>query len=252
MALGIKSVCMSSFCDFGAKLYKISGMLRTKVYEIGCYYRKKMIFSTFSKNHFQKSRVGPENRFRIFRFLYSQNKKNAGHRPESSPAAPRNPFCLQIGNAKVHFSNQKTRKKWHFSKVPPHSPSQKKRQRDPKQATSDLFKTKTTNPSSRHPKCTTANETIPKEKQFQIFRPDNAYGIRTWRHTLPSIFQKLMLQALKINNLQNIKNIHFCSKWINLFNYLIFNNIIFWQKLLSNFHLFTICKTLSVENNLIG
>lgn len=227
-------------------------MLRTKVDEIGCYYRKKMIFSIFSKNHFQKSRVGPENRFRISRFfIQPKPKKTRGTDQNPAQSRPETPSAYRLATQKYTFPTKKQGRNDTFPRCL-NIHHRKKRQRDPKQATSDLFKTKTTNPSSRHPKCTTANETIPKEKQFSKMGADNAYGIRTWRHTLPSIFQKLMLQALKINNLQKVKNIHFCSKWINLFNHLIFNNIIFCQKMPSDFHLFTICKTLSVENNLIG
>lgn len=170
---------MSSFCDFGAKLYKISGMLRTKVYEIGCYYRKKMIFSTFSKNHFQKSRGGPENRFRIFRFLYSQNKKKRGAPTGIQPSRAPKPLLLTDWQRKSTLFQPKNKEEMTLFQGASTFTIAKKRQRGPKQATSDLFKTKTTNPSSRHPKCTTANETIPKEKHFQIFRPDNAYGIRT-------------------------------------------------------------------------
>ena len=179
MALGIKSVCVSSFCDFGAKLYKISGMLRTKVDEIGCYYRKKMIFSKFSKNHFQKSRVSPENRFRISRyFIQPKTKKTRG--TDRNPAQPRpKPLLLIDWQWKSTLFQPKNKEEMTLFQDAATFTIAKKRQRGPKQATSDLFKTKTTNPSSRHPKYTTANKTIPKEKHFQIFRPDNAYGIRT-------------------------------------------------------------------------
>lgn len=145
-------------------------MLRTKVDEIGYYYRKKMIFSIFSKNHFQKSRVGPENRFRISRFfIQPKPKKNAGHRPESCPAAPRNPFCLQIGNAKVHFSNQKTRKKWHFSKMPPHSPSQKKATR-PKTSHLRPLQYKNDKSLKPTPKIHHSQRNNPKGKTFPDFQ----------------------------------------------------------------------------------
>lgn len=60
------------------------------------------------KKSFPENQARPRKPKSPFSVFYTpKNKKNAGHRPESSPAAPRNPFCLQIGNAKVHFSNQK-------------------------------------------------------------------------------------------------------------------------------------------------
>ena len=151
-----------------AKLHKIRGMLRTKVDEIGCYCRKKMIFSIFSKNHFQKSRSGPENRFRIYRAHIQPKQKKRGAPTRILPSRAPKPILLTD---------------WHRK-------STKKRQRSPKQANTDLFWTKTTNTSIQHPKKPTIQQNNSKEKHFQFFRADNAYGIRTRRHTLPSIFQK--------------------------------------------------------------
>lgn len=138
-----------------------------------------MILSVFSKNRFQKIRPGPENQNRLFRFfIHPKTKKTQG--TDRNPAQPRpeTPSAYRLATQKYTFPTKNKEEMTLFQGASTFTIA-KKRQRCPKQATSDLFKTKTTNPSSRHPKYTTANETIPKEKQFSKMGADNAYGIRT-------------------------------------------------------------------------
>ena len=227
-------------------------MLRTKVDEIGCYYRKKMIFSKFSKNHFQKSRVSPENRFRISRyFIQPKTKKTRG--TDRNPAQPRpKPLLLIDWQWKSTLFQPKNKEEMTLfqdaatftiakkgneaQNKPPQTSSRQKRQipqADTQNAPQPTKQSQRKN-ISRFSGPTMRMESVPEGTPSLPFFKN--WCFKPWKSTI----------------YKNSKIIHFLNKVNILYNHLIFNNINFCPRMLSNFHLFTICKTLSVENNLIG
>jgi len=169
-------------------------MLRTKVDEIGCYYRKKMIFSIFSKNHFQKSRVGPENRFRISRFfIQPKTKKTRG--TDRNPAQPRpeTPSAYRLATQKYTFPTKKQGRNDTFPRCR-HIHHRKKKgneaQNKPPQTSSRQKR--------QIPQADTQNTPQPT-KQSQRKNISRFSGPTMRMESVP--FQKLMLQALKINDL---------------------------------------------------
>ena len=168
------------------------------------------------------------------------------------PSIPNIPSDFSSKQEEINFSNQKTRKKWHFSKMPPHSPSQKKgneAQNKPPQTSSRQKR--------QIPQADTQNTPQPT-KQSQRKNISRFSGPTMRMESVPEgtpslpFFKNWCFKPWKSTIYKTSKIIHFLNKVNILYNHLIFNNINFCPRMLSNSHLFTICKTLSVENNLIG
>ena len=88
-----------------AKLHKIRGMLRTKVDEIGCYCRKNMIFSIFSRKTLTENLVRPGKPIpHISRPHTAKTKKTRG--TDQNPAQPR-----PETNSAYRLASQKYKKK---------------------------------------------------------------------------------------------------------------------------------------------
>lgn len=146
---------------------------------------KTWFSASFQKIVSRKSGPAPETKIAFFGFLYTQKQKKT-QGADRNPAQPRPETPSLWDGHRKNNSFPSTMSFFLHSLWKTARPS-------PKQAHTAVFQPKTIIVSSFASKSRQQAQNKPqKKKRFPFLRVDNAYGIRTRRHTLPSIFQKLM------------------------------------------------------------
>ena len=190
--------------------------------------------------------------FAYFGFLYSQKQKKRGAPTGIQPSRAPKPLLLTDWQRKSTLFQPKNKEEMTLfqdaatftiakkgnetQNKPPQTSSRQKRQipqADTQNAPQPTKQSQRKN-NSRFSGPTMRMESVPEGTPSLPFFKN--WCFKPWKSTI----------------YKNSKIIHFLNKVNILYNHLIFNNINFCPRMLSNFHLFTICKTLSVENNLIG
>jgi hypothetical protein len=150
-----------------AKLRKFRGTLRTKVDEIGCYCRKNMVFSVFSKKSFPENQARPRKPKSPFSVFYTpENKKKrrapTGIQPSRAPKPL--PTGMDIAKVTLFFINHV---RFLFFRI---CSLWKTARPSPEQARTALFQPKTIIVSSFASKSRQQAQNKPQEKMIPIFK----------------------------------------------------------------------------------